>query len=91
MTVDDVKTALHCNRRVLEIRYKAEVGRNLHKEIRRTRIKRACKLLRETDMLIEVLTEVCGYSNRERFNAAFRNEMGKTPSIYRREFRFANS
>jgi AraC-like DNA-binding protein len=42
-------------------------------------------------MLIEVLTEVCGYSNRERFNAAFRSEMGKTPSIYRREFRFANN
>ena len=91
ITVDDITAALYCNRRVLEIRFKAEVGRTLHKEIRRTRIQRACKLLRETDMLIEVLTEVCGYSNRERFNAAFRSEMGKTPSIYRREFRFASN
>ena len=91
ITVDDLTVALHCNRRVLEICFKAEVGRTLHKEIRRTRIQRACKLLRETDMLIEVLAEVCGYSNRERFNAAFRNEMGKTPSTYRREFRFASN
>ena len=91
ITVDDLIAALHCNRRVLEIRFKTEVGRTLHKEIRRTRIQRACKLLRETDMLIEVLAEVCGYSNRERFNAAFRSEMGKTPSVYRREFRFASN
>ena len=91
ITVDDLTAALHCNRRVLEIRFKNEVGRTLHKEIRRTRIQRACKLLRETDMLIEVLSEVCGYSNRERFNAAFRTEIGKTPSVYRREFRFAGN
>jgi len=91
ITVDDLTSALRCNRRVLEIRFKGEVGRTLHKEIRRARIQRACKLLRETDMLIEVLSEVCGYSNRERFNAAFRSEMGKTPSIYRREFRFASN
>ena len=91
ITVNDLTTALRCNRRVLEIRFKGEVGRTLHKEIRRARIQRACKLLRETDMLIEVLSEVCGYSNRERFNAAFRSEMGKTPSIYRREFRFASN
>ena len=91
ITVDDLTGALRCNRRVLEIRFKGEVGRTLHNEIRRARIQRACKLLRETDMLIEVLSEVCGYSNRERFNAAFRCEMGKTPSIYRREFRFASN
>lgn len=90
ITVNDLTSALFCNRRVLEIRFKNEVGRTLHQEIRRSRIQRACKLLRETDMLIEVLAEACGYSNRERFNAAFRTEMGKTPSVYRKEYRFAS-
>lgn len=91
ITVTDVTEALYCNRRVLEKRFKAEVGRTLHEEIRRSRIRRACRLLRETDLLVEVLAEACGYSSRERFNAAFRREIGKTPSAYRKEYRFARN
>ncbi|MDF7824173.1 DNA-binding transcriptional regulator [Pontiellaceae bacterium B12227] len=90
LTVSEVTGALFCNRRVLEKKFKAEVGRTLHEEIRRSRIKRACGLLRESDMLVEVLAEACGYSSRERFNAAFRRETGKTPSAYRKEYRFGS-
>ena len=85
-----VDVHLVCTTTTRERERRSEVGSG-GDGVGRTRIQRACKLLRETDMLIEVLTEVCGYSNRERFNAAFRSEMGKTPSIYRREFRFANN
>lgn len=91
ITVTEVMDALHCNRRVLEKRFKSDVGRTLHEEIRRSRIQRACRLLRETDMLIEVLAEACGYCSRERFNAAFRREKGTTPSAYRKEYRFSKS
>ncbi len=91
VVVADIVNALHCNRRVLEIRFRDKTGRTLHEEIRRARIQRACKLLRETDMLIEALAEACGYSSRERFNASFRREMGKTPSAYRREYRFSRN
>jgi LacI family transcriptional regulator len=91
IVVSDIVDVLHCNRRVLEIRFRDKTGRTLHEEIRRARIQRACKLLRETDMLIEALAEACGYSSRERFNASFRREMGKTPSVYRREYRFSRN
>ena len=91
ITVAEVTGALFCNRRVLEKKFRREVGRTLHEEIRRSRIERACKLLRESDMLIEVLAEACGYSSRERFNAAFNREMGKTPSAYRKEYRFGKN
>jgi LacI family transcriptional regulator len=91
ITVSQVTDALFCNRRVLEKKFRREVGRTLHEEIRRSRIQRACKLLRESDMLIEVLAESCGYGSRERFNAAFRRETGKTPSAYRKEYRFGKS
>ncbi|QBG45925.1 helix-turn-helix domain-containing protein [Verrucomicrobia bacterium S94] len=91
LTVTEITDALFCNRRVLEKRFKAEVGRTLHEEIRRSRIKRACRLLRESDMLVEVLAEACGYCSRERFNAAFRKETGKTPSAYRKEYRFGSN
>ncbi len=89
--VGEVIAALFCNRRVLEKRFKSVIGRTLHEEIRRSRIDLACKLLRESDMLIEVLAESCGYGCRERFNAAFRSETGKTPSAYRKEYRFGRS
>ncbi len=88
ITVTEITSALFCNRRVLEKKFRTEVGRTLHEEIRRSRVQRACKLLRETDMLVEALAETCGYCSRERFNAAFRRETGKTPSAYRKEYRF---
>ena len=87
INVADIVSALHCNRRMLEIRFRDKTGRSLHEEIRRTRIQRACKLLRETNMLIETLFEACGYSSRERFNASFKLETGTTPSGYRKEYR----
>ena len=89
ITVSDVQDELFCNRRSLEKKFRAEVGRTLHEEIRRSRIERACRLLRESDMMIDSLAEACGYSSRERFNAAFRREIGTTPTAYRKEYRFA--
>lgn len=91
ITVLDVTAAAFCSRRVLEKKFKQEVGRTLHEEIRRSRIEYACKLLRESDMLIETLAETCGYGSRERFNVAFRREIGKTPSSYRKEYRFTRN
>ncbi|MEE9368656.1 MAG: AraC family transcriptional regulator [Pontiella sp.] len=91
ITVVHVTGAIFCNRWILENKFRVEIGRTLHEEIRRTRIQRACKLLREFEMLIEVLAEACGYSSRERFNAAFRKEMAKAPSAYRNEYRFGKS
>lgn len=91
ITVTEITDALFCNRRALEKKFKFAVGRTLHEEIRRSRIERACTLLRDSDMLIEVLAEACGYCSRERFNAAFRRETGKTPSAYRKEYRFSKN
>jgi LacI family transcriptional regulator len=87
--VDDVARTVFCGRRTLEKRFRQALGRTPHEEIRRARIHRACELLRETDTLIEVLAESCGYLTRDRFNAAFKGETGLTPSQYRKQYRFA--
>ncbi len=87
--VTDIADAVCCGRRTLEKRFKELLERSPHEEIRRVRIRRACRLLRETDMLVEVLAESCGYVTRDRFNVAFRAEMGMTPSQYRKQYRFA--
>jgi len=89
--VDDAARAAHVSRRTLENRFRSLLQVSIHDTIRRERILRACRLLKETDMLIEVLSEACGYSTRERFNQAFRQETGTTPSEYRLKFRFAQN
>ncbi|MDF7808697.1 substrate-binding domain-containing protein [Pontiellaceae bacterium B12219] len=86
--VDDVARAAHVGRRTLENRFRALLQISVHDSIRRERIQRACRLLKETDMLIEYLAESCGYTTRERFNQAFKRETGITPSGYRKKFRF---
>jgi len=89
--VDDVVRAAHVGRRTLENRFRSLLQVSIHDTIRRERIQRACRLLKETDMLIEVLAEACGYATRERFNQAFRQETGTTPSDYRGKFRFSQN
>jgi LacI family transcriptional regulator len=89
--VDDAARAAHTGRRTLENRFRSLLKASIHDTIRKERIRRACRLLKETDMLIEVLAEACGYSTRERFNQAFRKETGTTPSEYRRKFRFSQN
>lgn len=86
--VVDVARAVCCGRRTLEKRFKELLERSPHEEIRRTRIRKACQLLRETDTLVEVLSMLCGYVTRDRFNVAFKKEMGMTPSQYRKQYRF---
>ncbi len=86
--VADVARAAACCRRTLELKFRERLGRTPHAEIRRTRIEQACRLLRETDLTVEVVTESCGYAARDRFNAAFRKEKGMTPSHYRKQYRF---
>ncbi|MDF7825317.1 substrate-binding domain-containing protein [Pontiellaceae bacterium B12227] len=86
--VNDVAKAAHVGRRTLENRFRALLQISVHDTIRRERVKRACRLLKETDMLVEDLSESCGYTTRERFNQAFKQETGITPSNYRKKFRF---
>ena len=86
--VDDVSRAAHVARRTLETRFRRLLSVSVHDSIRKERIRRACRLLKETDMLIEELAHACGYTTRERFNQAFKLEMQDTPSRYRNTLRY---
>ncbi|MEI6891842.1 MAG: substrate-binding domain-containing protein [Pontiella sp.] len=88
--VNDVAKAAYVGRRTLENRFRSLLQVSVHDSIRRERIKRACRLLKETDRLIEDLSESCGYTTRERFNQAFKRETETTPSAYRKRYRFVD-
>ncbi|MBN2164145.1 MAG: DNA-binding transcriptional regulator [Pontiellaceae bacterium] len=88
--VDDVAREAHVGRRTLELRFRKLLQHSVFEVIRRERIQRACRLLKETDMLVEDVSQSCGYATRERFNQSFKVETGATPSEYRSRHRFFN-
>lgn len=55
--------------------------------LNRYRIREAIQLLSDSqyfDYKIEVIGEMCGYNNRQVFHAAFKKEMGITPTHFRK-------
>lgn len=82
--VDDVLDHVAMSRRNLERRFKRVMGRSLLDEIRRVRLDRACQLLRDTDVDMLRLAKQSGFASQVRFSTVFREELGQTPTEYRR-------
>ena len=66
--------------------FKKASGRRFVETVRTLRIVHACRLLRETDKPIAEICFDSGYENLSNFNRRFREEMGVTPSTYRRKY-----
>ncbi|MBN2294401.1 MAG: DNA-binding transcriptional regulator [Pirellulales bacterium] len=63
------------------------LGRTLHAEIVRVRLRRASELLTETDLSIESITEKSGFSHRQYLGKVFKAEFGETLAEFRKRFR----
>lgn len=51
------------------------------------RIKRACELLRNTDMTVQEIANACHFCTSSYFSKKFMEEMGQTPSAFRKNSR----
>lgn len=85
VNVADLLKIVPLSRRVLESRFRKLLGRTPHQEIMRLRIERVKQLLRETDASLETISRRTGFENAAYLSVAFRREVGKPPSRYRRE------
>lgn len=83
INVSDVISNVHMSRRSLEIKFRKALGYTIHEEIHRTRIRRACRLLGETDMPVAQIALASGFSSHQRFFEAFKTRMGISPREYR--------
>ena len=81
--VNDVLRAVPLSRRVLEQRFRAILGRTPHREIVRVRLRRAERLLRETDLSIAEVAARSGYRTAEYLSASFKKHAGVSPRDFR--------
>lgn len=85
ITLKDIAKNSFYTQSHLCVQFKEYTGMNFTKYLMDCRIKKAKKLLGDTDRSIEDILNDCGFSNRTRFFKLFREKTGLTPLKYRME------
>lgn len=80
LAVDFCLSQRHFSRKV-----KSVTGVNTALYIRSLRIEKACVLLRDTDHPISDIFVECGFESANYFSRVFKQEMGMSPSEYRKQ------
>ena len=83
INVNDVAEFTTLSRRQLERRFRKEFDRTPHEEITAVQVARVQQLLRETEMTLEQITPLAGYTHKESLSAVFKRETNETPGEYR--------
>lgn len=86
LSVDDIATAVHTSRRVLEQRFRRHFNGTIYNEIRRLRIHKALELLRQPDLTIQVVAQRSGFGGPDQCGQALRHVTGKGPRAWRETY-----
>ncbi|HHF3357501.1 XylR family transcriptional regulator [Haemophilus influenzae] len=81
--VEQVLDHLETSRSNLEQRFKNEMNKTIHQVIHEEKISRAKNLLQQTDISIQEIAEICGYSSIQYFYSVFKKEFEMTPKEFR--------
>jgi LacI family transcriptional regulator, galactose operon repressor len=84
ITVSLVAKAVGGGRQRLERRFRAELDRTVHDEIRRAHVDVAKTLLQSTDATLLQVARQSGFTNAALLSVAFQREVGMPPGLYRR-------
>ena len=71
------------NSSYLSTLFKNVMGQNLSSFITEVRTRRACQLLKNTNLPLKTISEEVGYANQYYFSSSFKKNMGLSPSAYR--------
>lgn len=74
---------LRMNKSTLSRRFAAESGQSFRDTLHQVRIREAKRLLQETDLPLEEISRLTGYSHQTYFNAKFKQLEACTPLAYR--------
>lgn len=85
--VQDVLSEVCISRRTLEARFRKWVGHSIYTEIVQTRVKRARRLLVETDLSLEDVALLSGFRDSVRMSQVFQRVLSLTPGAVRAQSR----
>jgi LacI family transcriptional regulator len=83
ITVSNLSKEIRISRRVLDNRFRKQLGRTPHEEILRLQFQKAAQLLKETSLPVAAIAEQTGFGNSEYLSAAFKKRYGISPSKFR--------
>jgi LacI family transcriptional regulator len=84
LRVKDVLKRIPLSRSTLERGFREVLGRSPTAEINRVRLEKAQRLLIDTDLTLQQISQRTGYSSEQYFSHAFRAMYGSTPGSYRK-------
>ena len=83
LTVGGLVRTLGTSRRTVERLFARYVGRSPSDEIRHVRLMRVRQLLGDTDLGLDTIARVAGFTYTESMRRAFKAEFGVSPKAYR--------
>jgi len=83
MSVQSLSKRFYINPNYISQIFKKEVGLNFTEYLTQTRIDYACRLLKESRLSVQQVSEKAGYNDYFYFTRIFKKTKGKTPSEYR--------
>ncbi len=87
MNLTTLFAALPASRRTVERRFKKAMGHTVWREYHRHRLRRAQELLAQTELSLERVAAASGFSDAKQLGAAFRDDLGTTPTACRKSHR----
>ena len=84
VTMDELAALSNCTPRHLSRRFKQATGETVGEYVRRLRIAKACYLLQHTQLRGNRVANAVGYQEYAGFVRVFNEQMGMTPTKYRR-------
>jgi LacI family transcriptional regulator len=82
-SMKDVERFSPLSRSLLERQFRRHLGRSPQAEIRAVQLKRVKQLLGESDLPLDRIASLAGYSHPEYMSVVFKRETGQTPGQYR--------
>lgn len=86
ISASDVAEACHCSVSTLSHLFKKKMGVSIRRYQQQLRLSDAGNLLRDTDLPVNVISDLLGYGNPNYFCNVFRDEIGIAPSQYREQY-----
>ena len=85
ITIRDIAQACACSQSTVCHVFKQYTGKSIKKYIENLRINQAKRLLSTSDLPINRIAQLCGFSNINYFPTAFKKQIGISPTEYRRQ------